>query len=217
MTETYYLRQKAQLCMAYLSDPIFSDNNIFFYTGNPENTITLETKSVQFSYFSRKEVSVEVVGCPITIYDVETRIYFQEFNFRTPYLSNSGMRGYFVFENTSDYRWSEEIRILMYTHRNSIPFPNLDLSGREIPKDSPELMRVSPSQIPIKTFRISFRIMEDVTPYNFRAFGEVAEVYFLTKYYGFFNPLRTYWKVKNLVLMMEHLRRGKIDLENGKV
>ncbi|KAK7603295.1 hypothetical protein V9T40_003294 [Parthenolecanium corni] len=101
----------------------------------------------------------------------------------------------------------------MFTLYNDIPLEKLDSLGEEIEEDLPKSMKVAASQIQIKTFHIPFRIFDDVTTSR-RAFGEVAEVYFLSKTYGFFDLMRTYWKLKKLILIMQHLRRGyEINVE----
>lgn len=216
MTEQYFLYRNVDLCKTYLSDDIFRRNNIFLYTQNSENTIMFEEKVVKFDYFSRKNELVEVVACPVLRNNEESRIYFLEFNFNEAYHNRNTMRGYFAFENTHDYIWSREIRILMYTPYNDIPFEDLDLLGEQIATYTPEIIKVEATQIPIRTIHIPFELTNEVAN-SFRAFGEVVEVYFLTKHYGFFDTLRTYWKVKNLILIMDQLRRGKIDLENGNM
>ncbi|KAK7603294.1 hypothetical protein V9T40_003293 [Parthenolecanium corni] len=98
----------------------------------------------------------------------------------------------------------------MYTPYNDIPFEDLDLLGEQIATYTPEIIKVEATQIPIRTIHIPFELTNEVAN-SFRAFGEVVEVYFLTKHYGFFDTLRTYWKVKNLILIMDQLRRESLD------
>lgn len=211
ITNTYFQGIEYEICRAYLNDPILEENGLKLADPSERNPCRYELKSVKFYYFSRITEFVKVIGCPVSVGTIkESRLYFHEFHYNK-WLVPKKLRGYFVFANINvdNERGSQHLEILMYTSKKPGKLPGID----EDPES--EEAEYQDSRYRKKrhshTFKlyVNFKFWDDKDYTNLHLFGEEAEVFFLSRIYGFFKHSNPYWKKKIMVATLNSMGKGE--------